>query len=113
MAGAASTKTGEIVQPMGVEPRVGSCQRCCRRWRLYCKLSPSLIVKETKTFPSVHRGECGEEWLGGPLWQEVWGRPHDPPDRVPSPGWRLSSPAVPCSLVPLPCTVCSLGGNST
>src|SRR5258708_21382055 len=53
MAGAPCNKTGEVVQPIGRDPRARSCQRWSRRCWLYWRLSPSLMVNETKTLDAM------------------------------------------------------------
>src|SRR2546422_6364042 len=49
MFGAACGNTGEMVHPIGTEPRAGSRHSLSMRCWLYCRLSPSLMVKETYT----------------------------------------------------------------
>src|SRR5579859_3484488 len=59
MAGAACWSTGEMVQPIGNEPRAGSRQIFNMRCWLYCRLSPSLIVNDTYTLGSAAAACCG------------------------------------------------------
>src|SRR5436305_946162 len=65
MAGAACSRVGENVQPIGSEPRAGSLQSLSKdSWR-YWRLSPSLIVNDTYTLgSSVGMGASSEACLG-------------------------------------------------